>query len=75
MGTAILITLRYLANPDSMRAGGILFGFTKSTVFKCIHKFCMSLAAIKHKLITWPKYDEHIRSSSKVSLTRNFLAL
>ena len=32
MGTAILIALWYLANPDSMRAGAILFGVTKSTI-------------------------------------------
>ncbi|KAK2703958.1 uncharacterized protein LOC136041367 [Artemia franciscana] len=72
MGTAILIALWYLANPDSMRVGGILFGVAKSTVFKCVHKFCMFLTAIKHKFITWPKPDEHLRSSEQGFFNKGF---
>ena len=34
IGTAILNALWYLANPDSMRVGGILFGVANSIVLK-----------------------------------------
>lgn len=54
---ALLITIWYLSNKESMREVGLIFNVSKSTAHGCIHKVVTILASLASKFIIWPKED------------------
>ncbi|XP_018364610.1 PREDICTED: putative nuclease HARBI1 [Trachymyrmex cornetzi] len=71
-GKQLLITLWFLATPDSYRSIHVQFGVGKATAFRVIRRVTYAVHCLAPRFIQWPKGEVLNRTIEEFSKTRGF---
>ncbi|XP_066589570.1 putative nuclease HARBI1 [Prorops nasuta] len=71
-GKQLLITLWFLATPDSYRSIHVQFGVGKATAFRAVRRVTYALHCIAPRFIKWPEGDSVNNTVTEFSKLRGF---